>query len=48
MSQIESGRKGGRVKGRKGLAAMEPEKRLEIQRKGGAMSWTTRVRKSAA
>ena len=33
---VELGRKGGKVKGRKGLAAMTPERRAEIQAMGAA------------
>jgi general stress protein YciG len=32
----EIGRKGGKVKGKKGFAAMSPAKRREIAKKGGA------------
>ena len=39
--------KGGRVKARKGLAAMSPEKRREVQSKGGKTTYENRSRKGA-
>ena len=39
--------KGGRVKTAKGLAAMSPEKRREVQSKGGKTSVENRSRKGA-
>ena len=39
--------KGGRVKTTKGLAAMSPEKRREVQSKGGKTSVENRSRKGA-
>lgn len=39
--------KGGRVKVSKGLAAMSPEKRREVQSKGGKTKYENRSRKGA-
>ena len=45
MTVREMARKGGLVKCKKGLAMLSPERRLEIQRKGGQNSWKSDKRR---